>query len=218
MTVAAQANALVTKEEAAAFLSAPADDALQEIVNRASDYCDQWRPWKEREYESLRFAAPSSRSRALWMRGTPINVEEAVVITLGGVAQTIWRTEADGDPGAFDVIVRSSVPGDRFCPDQFWRAAGWFSSGSWAVPDPIVVSYTGGLVEIPGDVKEAAFLVVQNIVRQKRGLTDVGQMSGPAIGQTAFIGAQGSLGSGQGLSLIPMKAKQILDHYRLVPV
>ena len=205
--MALNANALVTLAEAKAFLKiagATQDAVVEELINRASDYCEWWcnRPLKSRAFASLRLQA--RRSTRLYPPGRPIDTSQAVTITVDGTAQTIWKAEADGDPTLKDVMVASDMLDPKFRPNHFYREGGWLGGSAY----PTVLTYTGGLATIPGEIKDAAFLVIQQFYRsQEKQLTDIAQLSGSATG---FVGFRESL--------IPMRAKDILASYREVPV
>jgi hypothetical protein len=121
------------------------------------------------------------------------------------VSQTVWRSEADGDPIDFDVTVRSSVPGSPWCPDQLHRNLGW--EGAGVRDQPIVLSYTGGFTVAPDSVREACLLVVQKVYRDgARQQADVATVSTPGGAMTLYD------------SFIPRRAQQILDAHRRILV
>ena len=199
--MALNANALLTLADAKTYLvivGAESDAVIEDIINRTSDYCEWWtgRPLKARAFTALRLAAPCGTT--LRPPAAPIDVTQAVTLEDNGTALTIWKSEADGDPTLKDVIVGADAPGT---PSHFVRPTGWKPTAG--NPFPVKLSYTGGFAVIPGDLKEAAYLVFENVWRaQQKKLTDVVALGGPA-GTVSFRG-----------ELIPMKAKQILDSYR----
>jgi len=210
MTVELVDYALLDLESAMAYLDigdptglgGADEDLVTALVNETTDYCEWWcnRPLAAREFADLRF--PAQAECVLRPRATPIDVESDITIDVDGVAQTVWATEADGDPALKDVIVGADA--DR--PSHFWRSQGWIA-GSARNPYPIRISYTGGFSPIPGQLAKAAKLVLENLYRsQKKKLTSeiAGIGAGPVAPGITFRG-----------ELIPMQAKQILDSYRL---
>lgn len=203
-----QSNALLTLDEARAFFPAMTgteqDDLLTDLINRASDYCEAWcnRPIKARTYTDLRIA---------WQYGchlrppaTPIDVTQPILLMFESQTLSVWKSEADGDPTLKDVVIGADVPG---APSFFYRAIGWQCSTSQ--PSPIRLTYTGGLAQVPGDIRDATFLVMQTLHRQQsKGQTDVVSMSNAITGTTVF----------RQDSLIPLKAAMTLDRYRLLSV
>ena len=219
MPVVEADNALVTLPQAKVFLGLRGngqDEDIQVLINRASDFCEgpngAGRPLTRRAFTSLRLPLPSSC--ILWAPLAPIDRGEDLALTLYGVEQTVWTGEGDGDQADFDVVLRSSVPGHRLCPDQFWRAGGWpwadqgVQLWGWGVADPIVLSYTGGLAEVPGDLEHAALLVVQALYRHGQQLTDVSQVSASVSGSVSYALP----------TLVPMFAKQTLESYRVANI
>jgi hypothetical protein len=196
-------NALLTLAEGTTYLGVGSDQdvVIEDIINRASDYCEWWakRPLKARDFEDLRLAAPCGT--ILRPPATPIDIDEDITIADVGTALSVWRSEGDGDPALKDVVIGCDTPG---VPSHFVRALGWRPSAR--NPFPIVLTYTGGFATIPGELQEAAYLIVENIYRaQEKKLTDVVAIgSGPGAPGITFRG-----------ELIPMKAKQILDSYRV---
>src|SRR3990167_8158946 len=283
MPISASVNTLVTLDEARAFMvkeSARDDDLLQDLVNRASDYCEWWcnRPLRAQAFTNLRL--PARCSYMLRPLSTPIYAERldvgsdrsldagaatnegggtvgipvtphgfpvgtivrlaatvnysaarytvlaastantvvitatyvaetftaamtmfetpdlptTITITVDGTAQTIWAKEADGEQKDFDVVVAADVHDPRALT-HFYPACGLsvYSPGS---PAPILLSYTCGFVTIPGELKDACFLVLQNLYRhQVKQLADVAALTGGPAGGVTFRE-----------SLIPLKA------------
>lgn len=209
MTVTLQDNALVTEAEATLYLklgtSAAEADLVRDLINRASDFCEGPngcdRPLIAREYENLRLPAPCSPR--LRPPATPIDIEETVSISLDGVAQTVWLSEADGDPSLKDVVIGADDPGS---PSFFWRDLGW-RSYAYGNPFPILLSYTGGFLTLPGQLKDAAFLVIESLYRsQEKKSSDNVQAFGPGPVTPSVT---------YRVELIPMRAKYILESYRV---
>src|SRR6185436_6142665 len=103
-------------------------------------------------FTAIRFPAqcePNLRPGA-----TPIKTADPVSLSVDGIALTVWKAEADGDPAFKDVIVGGDVPG---VATFFYRAGGWRG----ATPFPILATFTGGLATIPGDLQQACLLVAQ---------------------------------------------------------
>lgn len=210
MTIALQTNALVTEAEATLFLkvgtSAAEADLVRDLINRASDFCEGPngcdRPLKERVYTNLRLPVPS-RSCHLRPPATPIKTSATITLSLDGESQTIWRTEADGEPSDKDVVVGADEPG---VPSYFFRAIGW-NSYAYGNPFPVLLSYTGGLATIPGQLKDAALLVIESLHRsqEKKGGDNVQAFgAGPITPSVTYR-----------VELIPMRAKMILEAYRV---
>lgn len=203
MTTELVSYALLSVEEAEAYLNAGSEVDTEDLVNRATDYCEWYcnRPLAARPFTALRFAAQDER--VLRMRGIPIDVDEDITIEIDGTTQTVWTKETDGDPADFDVIVGAKiVPGTL---DHFYRHCGW-RGGSVRNPYPVRISYTGGLATIPGQLRDAALLVLENIFRaQEHKVVEVASFTaGPVSPGVTFRP-----------ELIPMKAKQILEAYRV---
>jgi hypothetical protein len=209
MTVPAQANALMTVDELRGENSPlnitgnEQDDMVQTITNRASDWIEAYcnRPFVERLFVSLRF--PPQRSPELRPRATPINVAAPVVVTLGGATLSVWRSEDDGDPTAADVIVGGDTPGE---PSYLYRGAGW----DGAAPAPIALTYTGGypFASIPGEIKEAAMLIVQAFHRHWKNLDPVQSMPAGATGGVISFRTDH----------VPMAARVAVDRFRVLRV
>ena len=167
MTATLVDYALVTVEEATAFLTPSADVDVIDLINRATDYCEEYcnRPLMAREFEDLRL--PAQESPYLRLRVFPIDVEEDIVVYLDNVLQTVWKTEDDGDQEDFDVVVGGDVPG---VPNYLYRHCGWLTC-LWRTPNPIRLTYTGGFATAPGHLRDAAFLVIENVYNHQSRLT-----------------------------------------------
>lgn len=201
---------LVTVPEAKAFLNkvAAADDPkVAALITRASNIIETLtqRPLAWRAFTNLRLTGP--RSRKFYPTVWPIDVTQSITIALDGIAQTIWRTEADGDPDQKDVVVCSDDPFDTRMGAQnhFFRWATWESALSWGweagrysrdVVGPglpfgqnrLLLSYTGGYKPIPEDLKQACCYLVQKLWRdQDRQLAGVATMSAPASGAVSYV-------------------------------
>lgn len=201
-----QANALVglaTTKEALATVGSSQDTVIEAVINRASDFCERYcnRELKERSYTTLRQEAqrtvrlyPRNPASGLYA-GSPIKTSATVTVSLNGTALTVWRAEADGDPEDFDVIVRG---------DHLYRAEGWGSSSDKR-PDPAVLSYTGGLSPVPGDLIDACLLVIQKLFRdQTKQVAEVVSVNTPTGGMTLLD------------TVIPRRARAALDAYRVI--
>lgn len=215
--MALQDNAWITVANAKTLLGETGgtqDALIERVVNRASDFCDQalGRPLVQATFSTLRLPAPRGCA-LLAPRAVPIKVASAVTITLNGTALTVWKQEADGAPEDFDVVLRALVPGSRWAPDVFWKADGWATTSSQR-PDPIVLTYTGGVAQglatIPGDLLEAFFEVLLTFKRtEQKQLAGVTGLSGAPTGSISFEGAH---------SLVPVSAMRALERERWVPV
>ena len=117
MSILLADNALLTLAEAVAFLnlgdtlSVAQESLVNDCVNRVSSFIEELmnRPLAQRAYTSLRL--PSRRSALLFPPAAPISIAQTITLSLDGTAQTVWKSEADGDPADFEVEVRSLVPG-----------------------------------------------------------------------------------------------------------
>ena len=181
--MALSATALLTLAQAKDYLDIKGgekDSLLEDMVNRITDYCEGAqganRPFKSRAYTSLRLEQRNSRK--LYPLAVPISTSATLTITFDALAQTIWKTETDGDPALKDVIVAieqtgnyhqpvaSDVDDPIWRPNHLYRSAGWYT-GSTSNPYPILLSYTGGLVTIPGDLLQVAFEILQKLWREQ---------------------------------------------------
>lgn len=206
--MALDANALVDIPAAKDFLQITGgnDDAVIETaINVASDLCERWcgRVLRRRSITNLRLAGP--RGPRLLLSGIPIDVTQAVTVTVDGANQTVWRTEADGDPEASDVIVAALVPESAlFAPDHLYRAQGW-APCTTGNPYNVLLSYTGGLATpMPDDLKRGCLYVVQKLFRdQKRQLAEVVSLTTPVGSITLLDNA------------LPRMAQLLLSPYRL---
>lgn len=198
---------LVTIEEARTYLGLGSSDddvhLAEDLASRATDYCERYcnRPLAARAFTALR--CRSDQFHEFRPLAIPIDLTQTLTISFDGTAQTIWKAEADGDRSTFDVLVRSTVP--ELGADYFWRREGWWCHTD---PDPILITYTGGLDPIPGELKDACLLVIDQIHGDQVGKTTdvVSHGPGPVTSSVTYMG-----------SLIPLKAKQILDFYRRIP-
>lgn len=169
------ANALVTLPVAKDYLkvTGASDDAVIEaLINRASDLCESFcaRPLRQKTLSNVRMMGPC-RPR-LPLLAVPVKTDAAVTVAVDGTVQTVWRTEADGDPGGFDVLLQSFHPEGVRGPDHLYRASGW--AGSAAQPYNVLLTYTGGFATVPDDVQQACLYVVQKFFRdQQKQLADV---------------------------------------------
>lgn len=204
--MALAANALLTLQAAKDYLNltGSADDAkIEEDVNRASDWIEGWchRPFVEVVYAGLRIEGPS-QGRLLFVAHAPIKTSAPITVTVNGTAQTVWRTETDGDPDTFDVQVVRSVEYSPLVPDALYRGGGWRASGT---PYNVLLSYTGGFASgaVPDDLREACCLCVQKIFRERqRQLAELATVTLPGGGVTLFDRA------------LPARAESLLSRYR----
>ncbi len=189
MTVVLADNALVTEAAVKAYLritGSGEDDAIRDVINRASQVCANalGRSIVQRLYTDVRL--PEQRLPDLWLDG-PVDAEDPLTVTIEGAGGgttdlSVWRSQEDGPQSTFDVILRNAVPGDVWGPQLLHRRCGW-QFGCGVVPDPVIVTYTGGFEDdaIPEDIREACLLVCQKIYRdQSRALADVATVSYPS--------------------------------------
>jgi hypothetical protein len=214
VTIIASDAALIEIDQAKVGLNITGDDQddlLQDLINRASEYCEAWcnRKLKARPLTDLRLAPPWGCT--LRPPAVPIVTTAEVDLSVDGITQSVWRREADGDPATHDVIVVGDASDPRSHPSLFHRGIGW-GSASATNPRPILLSYTGGFLDTPGELVDAALLIVQSLHRaQFKQATDL-------VGYTSQVGGSVTYAPEVAGSLIPMKAKQILDEYRWVPI
>ena len=76
-------------------------------------------------------------------------------------------------------------------------------------PFPVLATFTGGLDPIPDDLVQAALLVCQTMQRQEKGQSEVSAYGAGPVSQSITYRAD---------SLIPMWSKQVLDHWRVIPL
>jgi hypothetical protein len=218
--VSLNANALVTLNAAKAFIqpggmTAADDPRLEEVINRASSLIERWcgRPLAKGTH-TKRLIGPICP--ALFLMHTPIADSQPITVVLNGTALTVWRTEADGDPAAMDVMLASSCEDPVFTPDMLLRQAGWLPASSSTPMPNVVVTYSGGWAlppgvagypTIPADLEEAAFEVVKKIwTDQSRGIQDVTTVNLPSGGMTLFDAE------------LPRRATMLLEPYRRMVV
>lgn len=199
------ANALITLAEAKTFLNilgTGQNSVIESIINTASDLWEREtsRELKERTYSNLRLRGQLSpnlypRSRGGRAPGTPINTAQTVTVTFEGEAQTVWRTEVDGDPALKDVIVDPA--GQEF----FYRAGGWVPTAS--NPFPVLLTYTGGFATVPDDLKRAVLYTVHKLFQdEQKKVMDVTTVSLPSGSITLLD------------RTLPNFALRVLDKYR----
>lgn len=191
------AQDLISAAEAKAWLKqtgAQNDALIATLITRASDRLETLtqRKLKARTVSSARLTGPDDLK--LYVPVWPIDVTATITITVDGVAQTVWRVEADGDPAAFDVVVASDDPFDnRFGQaNHFRRWQGWASALGWGwdggdepAPGNVVLSFTGGYATVPEDLKQACCYLVQKYFRdvdkQQTGMTVISVPQGGAV-------------------------------------
>lgn len=121
---------LLTVEEAMRWLGVDGAQAgdVATIVTMASAWLDTLcrRKLAARDYTDLRFTASGTK---LYPDAWPISVSAPITITLDEIAQTVWRSEADGDLDRYDVVVASDDPWDEAqgVRNHFYRRYGWQS-------------------------------------------------------------------------------------------
>ena len=204
-------NALVSLPAAKDFLGAGLgssdDQRIEAAINRASDliegYCN--RPLKESTHTNLRLRGPAGCH--LFLRHIPIKTSDTVSVTVDTIAQTVWRSESDGDPALFQVIVARSGDDESLTPDHLYRSCGWAPYYYPLSPYNVVVTYTGGFATIPSDLEEAALEVFKKVWNdQSKGLQDVTTVNLVGGGITLFDRS------------LPSRATEILDGYKLMKV
>jgi len=165
MALSTIALASIAQLEAVLKLAGGQDTAgCEEAINRASELIERdvvSRPIKSRIYTNLRL--PAQRSPVLFPPAAPIGVSPLPIIKLFGVAQTVWKAEADGAREGFDVWVETGP--DEWAPNHFYRRAGWGWSGSDL--KPILLTYTGGFTAVPERYQLACLEWAQELYRLK---------------------------------------------------
>src|SRR5215831_12029263 len=198
-----QPNAFVTLDQAKAFLlikSADRDALLTDAINRVSDYVESY---CQRGFKRRTFASPPLRLKAqhtpkLYLPIDPIDVTEPLEVSLDGVALSVWRSEADGEPYQYDVMVGADVPGE---PNFLYREDGWLGASL----TPIRLIMTAGWDPIRGDVLDAYYMILDSAWREQLTKTaDIQQLSSAAPAGSFTLRE----------SLIPLRAKYTLDMYR----
>jgi hypothetical protein len=209
------ANALVTLSAAKAFIQpggmTPGDDAaLEEVINRASALIERWcrRPLAKAT-ANVRLRGPSGTD--LFLLHTPIAASQNITVTVWGEALTVWRSDADGDPTTYDVVLMRSCEDPVFTPDVLYRAGTWNPSASFSPVPALRVTYTGGWVlepepglpMIPADLEEAALEVVKKLwTDQSKGVQDLTTVNMSGGGFTIFDAA------------MPRRATMLLEPFR----
>jgi hypothetical protein len=216
--MALNANALVSLEEARSWLvltGASDDTKLEEEINRATNiieaYCDRVLK-RTAAYNPVTVRYSGIDTYCLRLGVAPIDVDSTVTVTVDGTAQTVWRKDADGAPDEKDVVVGYTDGGifhpgkpERalFLPNDLYREAGWLATKIGGV----VISYSGGLITVPDDLKEACLYLVQKLWRDRsRGLAEIVTVAGPAGSTTLLDNA------------LPRVALEALKRYRMVVV
>src|SRR5262245_6806943 len=148
----------------------------------------------------------------LYARAAPIEVDTTVapapVITIDGVVQTVWKTEADGDPATFNVVVASDnedeVNGLR---NHFWRGSYWqpVSCSPGAVGRNILATYTGGFKRVPEDLKRACKYLLQKQWRDQSAQSAGFRLAtNPIAGEIVPVNEPA----------IPFEVRIVIDQYR----
>ena len=193
--MALDATAIVDLTTAKGFLvvAGTSDDgAIEAAINAASLACEHYcnRFFKERTVTERVEGVCATK---LYLSAVPLKATATVTVSVDDVAQTVWRTEADGLQSAFDVLAR---------PDHLYRRRGW---DPLADPYNVLLSYTGGFAAaaLPAPVKEGCLYMVQKLFRDsKRQLAEVAQVNTPMGGITILDNA------------MPRVAQMLLDPYR----
>ena len=226
--MALNANALVSLAAAKSFIApggmtAADDQRLEEVINRSSSMIERWcqRPLAKATYTNLRLSAPCGPE--LFLLHTPIAAAVTISVTLGGTVLTVWRTEADGDPLTFDVVLMSSCHDPIFTPDVLFRSAGWdyYATSALQIPSPyqfpanLLLTYsagwaltaTAGYALIPDDLQEAALELVRKVwTDESKGTQDVTAVTLPSGSFTVFDAA------------FPRRTLMLLEPYRRMVV
>jgi len=203
--MALSANALVSLAETKGFLNITgtgSDVRLEDVINSASATweleCN--RPFKKTAYTDLRLSGPAGPR--LYLPAAPIDITAAVTILVDEVAQTVWKQETDGDPDLKDVIVASTTPmGPLGIRDHLYRSGGWRDSSRH--PYNVRLSYTGGFIVVPDDLKRAVLYTIQKLFRdEQKQLSDVQTVTLPSGSITLFD------------ITLPRWALRVMDKYR----
>lgn len=206
---------LVAIDDAVAFLKAGDSDApsIAGFLTAASAWCESYcgRPLRRRTVTNLRLTGPDGAQ--LFPPLFPIDPASAVTIKLDEATQTVWRTEADGDVDAKDVVCASSDPFDeRVGLDHFYRRYGWTSALGWAWMSArnvslgrnrVLLSYTGGYSPVPDDLQLACLYVLQKVWR------DTDKQAGGVTLVTLPVGGSIQLAPDE----VPKEAVRLLARY-----
>jgi hypothetical protein len=213
-------NALVTLARAKDFIQpggmAATDDArLEEVINRCSSSIEHHvgRRLMQVNYTgaNVLYVQGPCYGTELPLDHSPIDITSPVTVTVDGTTQTVWRSGADGDQAAFDVVV---MPGQYpIAPNRLARANGWHPTSA-ARPNNVTVDYKGGFVQaggalnaLPKDLEEAALEVIKLVwTDQSKGLQDVTTVSLPGGSFTLFSNP------------FPRRALQLLEAFRRLMV
>lgn len=210
--MALSAIALVSVLEARGVLGisdSAQDAAVESMIERATAEAETrcMRPLKQRTLTNLRVTGrcgtelyPEWYPGAAW----PINAAGTVAVSVDGVAQTLWKSESDGDPALKDVAVY---------PDCFYRAMGWNLIGTAA--RNVVLTYDGGFNPVPEDLKTAVLDLIAKrwgpMIQQR---PDFASMSGPG-GSLQTLDGQWSGQSGTaGSWSLNRLAKEVFEFHR----
>lgn len=210
--MALSAIALVSLDEAKSALGiddSSQDAAVESLVDQASalaenDYCR--RPLKQRTLTNLRVAGPC-QSRTLYPEAWPIDVAGTVAVAVNGTAQTLWKSESDGDPDLKDVQVYE---------DHFYRPHGWYPTGQ--TERNVVLTYDGGYDPVPEDLKVAVLELILKLygpLTQQR--PDFASMAGPG-GSLQTLDGQWAGAAGTGPWSLSRRSKEVFELYRRVRI
>lgn len=195
------AQDLLTLAETKVFLKQTGtgnDTIVTGLITRASAWLETLtgRKLKAQTFTNLRF---SGQGRKLYPPAWPIDATASVTVKLDEIAQTVWRSETDGDVDQKDVIVASDDPWDeRFgLRNHFYRWQGWESalglywrefrqpSDRQIGQNRVLLSYTGGYGTVPEDLKQACLYLIQKLWRdvdqQRTGLSVVQVPGGGSV-------------------------------------
>lgn len=202
-------NALTSLERVKRFLTienAGQEAELEAAINTASTaiegYCG--RVLKRRQFTNERIAGPLCGGMLYPTRTLtfPIKLDSPITIKVNEIAQTVWRSEADGAPADFDIMAR---------PRYFFRREGW--APTLGYPDNVLLTFMGGYDPIPDDLQDACGYVVQRMwgLDQQQQVTELATLTPPSA-------AGGAVTFRSRAYVFPGPALDILLNYRIYPV
>jgi hypothetical protein len=205
--MALNANALVSLAEAAAALGllTPTDDAITEpLVNQASQLAESTytkRVLKKRTYTNLRLVGPMSQR--LYAPTWPIDTAATITISVDGAVQSVWKSEADGDPAGFNVLA---------FPEYFSRYLGWRTGG--VIAENVVATFDAGYATVPDDLKEAVLELVQKLYGPMVNRTqDVGSIAAGGTSMQTIDGVIGGVATST--YALSKRSRDVFDGYRI---
>jgi hypothetical protein len=206
------ANALVTLAEGANALGlttpSSTDASVEMLINQASQlaettYC--MRQLRKRTKTNLRLEGPRSCHLHPQRYGepAPIDVASPVTVSVDGVVQTVWKSEADGPPENFGVQVYE---------DHFSRYLGWSSQGR--IAENVVLTYSGGYdLPVPQDLSEAILELIQKLYgKMINRLPDVASLAGAGVSMQTIDGQWG--GSATPVYALSKGTRDVFNAYR----